>query len=413
MPRAAFEAQTSTFKIMGRIKNAYRISAIFAATLALLVSAHAEPSENLKKTVLFVSNDSAAPALDAGKKALETSIASRLGALGFNVIDHDMVLRGLNDYIGNANAKYRTQAEKFKKNMEAVSPANNIFDDASGFRIAEILGADYIMAVSITSMGIETKAFDGYGIKTVNNVYRLRSNYRLYEAGEGAGTSGGAVVASKNVRQTAELATISDDILNELFEDTAEQMAGILGEQNAAGKIIAKREQKKGHIRISFQISGFSFPEVTVQDGVYRVHQTTLPLGVSAVTADIDGVAYTLGESVSLSRGIHTLKINQKDLEPVAKNIFITGAGDQVLVLQLSLSDDARARYKADMAFVEEIKNRSKLSDDRRIITEAEAEKLKGIAKMFENSGFKIINDYKVDAKEFPQINKIQSIFGQ
>lgn len=393
------------------MKKFYSIFGFFAAIY--LGSLSASASQNLKKTVVFVSNDSSTPALDAGKKILETSISARLSTAGFNVIDADLALRSLNDYLGDANAKHRTLALALKKSMEDSSLGNKIFEDASGFRIAEILGADYVMAVSITGAGVETKAFGGYGVKTVSNVFKLRSNYKLYEAGEGAGTAGGAVMSSKIVRQTAELSTVSDDILNELFEDTAEQIAFLLGEENAKGKIIAKSEISKGEVKISFQIEGFSFPEVTVQNGVYRVHQTTLPVGINSVTADIDGIAYTLGEKVSLSKGIHMLKINQKDLESVEKNIFITGSPNQTLVLQLSLSDAARSRYKADMAFVEEIKNRAKLSDDRRILTEAEAERLKGIAKMFENSGFKIINDYKVDAKEFPQVNKIQSIFGQ
>ena len=59
------------------------------------------------------------------------------------------------------------------------------------------------------------------------------------------------------------------------------------------------------------------------------------------------------------------------------------------------------------MAFVEEMKNRAKLSDDRRILTEAEAERIRGIARMFEQSGF------KVDAKALPEIRRTQSIFGQ
>ena len=58
--------------------------------------------------------------------------------------------------------------------------------------------------------------------------------------------------------------------------------------------------------------------------------------------------------------------------------------------------DDARAES--------DIRIREKLSS-------AEAERIKGMAEMYKNSGYRI--DYKVDADSFPEINKVQSVFSQ
>ena len=58
------------------------------------------------------------------------------------------------------------------------------------------------------------------------------------------------------------------------------------------------------------------------------------------------------------------------------------------------------------MAFIEAIKERAKASDNRRILTKAEAECLRGTARMLEQSG------YKIDIDKLPE-TKVQSIFGQ
>ena len=101
------------------------------------------------------------------------------------------------------------------------------------------------------------------------------------------------------------------------------------------------------------------------------------------------------------------MSFNQKDIEPIEKTINVIENPDgQKFYFSLSLSDSARIRLKDDMAFIQAIKERAKASDDRRILTEAEAERLRGCAKMLEQSG------YKIDIDHIPE-TKVQSIFGQ
>ena len=144
-----------------------------------------------------------------------------------------------------------------------------------------------------------------------------------------------------------------------------------------------------------------------LKNGRYELASTVFPVKIPYVTADIDGMAHTLGGKIRLSKGVHVLKIDQRDIVPIEKTFNITGSPDQTLAFTLNLTDGARNRLKADMAFLEEMKNRAKLSDERRILTDAEADRIRGMAKMFEQSGF------KVDAKALPEIRRTQSIFGQ
>lgn len=148
-------------------------------------------------------------------------------------------------------------------------------------------------------------------------------------------------------------------------------------------------------------------PEIVRENGKYALSKNTLPVSVSSVSAEIDGIAQTLGGKISLPRGIHTLVIRQSGLEPLEKNINITGASGQRLTFSLRPDAATRAAFKADAEFVEEMKKRAMASDSALEISAAEAERIRGAAKMYEQSGF------KVDAKALPEINKTQSIFGQ
>lgn len=374
-------------------------------TVTITETTSVERTAESKRVALFVRNDSGNPKLADCGKNLEFALSARLNNLGFAVVNHDLALRNLNDYLGNPNAKYRSEASNFKRMFAGDSPDAKLFENASGLRIAEFVGADYILSVSIGGLTAERKVFDGYDIKTLNTTYRLRASYNIY-GGDGAGTAGGAVKTQKTLRQTGNLIEISDDVLDSLLDDTAAQMAAKLGVQNEEGGIVSKGVSF-GEVGIVCELADLSFPEIVLKNGRYELSNAVVPVKIPHITADIDGMAHTLGGKIKLSKGVHILKIHQRDIVPVEKTFNITGSPDQTLAFTLNLTDEARNRWKADMAFVEEMKNRAKLSDDRRILTEAEAERIRGIARMFEQSGF------KVDAKALPEIRRTQSIFGQ
>ncbi len=353
-----------------------------------------------KKVVIYVRNDSGDPKLGKEVKNLEYALASRINNMGFGVINHDLVVRNLNSYLQDPNAQYRSEASKLKQSMKEDSLDMKLFENASGLRMSEFIGADYILSLSISNLGIEKRKFDAYGVKTTNVIYNLRSNYNLCEAGGAIGTAGGAIKATKAFRQSENLEIESSDIIFSLLEDTAGQMAVLLDKQNKANQIIAK-EDVSGEIRILYAIEGMSFPELRErEDGTYELGTQSIPATIAYVNAEIDGITQTIGSTISLSKGLHTLKINQKDIVPVEKNIFVTGKADQVIAFNLQLTEAARNRWKKDMEFVESLKEKAEDRKQQRMLNEAEAERLKGIAKMFEQSGFKV----EVNATELPDV---------
>ena len=381
----------------------------FLATLLICVAQTSveKTQQNLKKVAIFVRNDSDEKLLSKKIDTLESNLSARLNNMGFGVISHNLVIKSLDNYLNSDDTKIRNFVKNLKEEiLDKKSADKNLFESASGLRIAEIIGADYIVATSIASFGAEKKSFKGYGVKTDSIVYILQCNYNLFESSMGVGSTGGTSVASKTIRQSQNLKIESTDIINELLDQVAGDIALQLEQKNKSGKIVAKQNSKTDVI-FDCVLSDFSFPEIILENGKYKVGANSIPVGIKYITLEIDGIAQNANEKLKLTRGIHVVRINQKDIEPIEKTINVIENPDgQKFYFSLSLSDSARIRLKDDMAFIQAIKERAKASDDRRILTEAEAERLRGCAKMLEQSG------YKIDIDHIPE-TKVQSIFGQ
>ncbi|MBE6412544.1 MAG: hypothetical protein E7036_08350 [Opitutales bacterium] len=381
----------------------------FLATLSICVAQTSveKTQQNLKKVAIFVRNDSDEKLLSKKIDTLESNLSARLNNMGFGVISHNLVIKSLDNYLNSDDTKIRNFVKNLKEEiLDKKSADKNLFESASGLRIAEIIGADYIVATSIASFGAEKKSFKGYGVKTDSIVYILQCNYNLFESSMGVGSTGGTSVASKTIRQSQNLKIESTDIINELLDQVAGDIALQLEQKNKSGKIVAKQNLKTDVI-FDCVLSDFSFPEIILENGKYKVGANSIPVGIKYITLEIDGIAQNANEKLKLTRGIHVVRINQKDIESIEKTINVIENPDgQKFYFSLSLSDSARIRLKDDMAFIQAIKERAKASDDRRILTEAEAERLRGCAKMLEQSG------YKIDIDHIPE-TKVQSIFGQ
>lgn len=394
---------------MKRIPFFVLVVAAFAA-LRAGASANVETAGRTapQKVAVVVVNDSGNRALDAKTKALEKSLSARLAGAGFGIVDYDLAVRSLNDYLGDSNAKFRTAAAALKRALDSKESAGSmLISDASGVRLGGLVGADYILSVSIASYSVEKRKSSVYGVATENTVYKLRTNSTLHVLSDVAYSVAGTSLASeKTLRNTADISVSDDGVADDLVSDAAESTAEFFAARSKRQSLAAP-VRTSGEVEIFFTVEGLDMPEIVRENGKYALSKKTIPVSVSSVTAEIDGIAQTLGGKISLPRGIHTLVIRQSGLEPLEKNINITGASGQRLTLSLRPDAATRAAFKEDAAFVEEMKKRAMASDSALEISAAEAERIRGAAKMYEQSGF------KVDAKALPEINKTQSIFGQ
>ena len=380
------------------MKKLFAIIFSIAASLSCVYAA----DSGRKSVAVFVRNDSSDPALDSTLKTVANLVSASINNAGFSVVDADLALKNLDAYTGAG----RAEAEQIAK-----SPV-----------LAQMFGADYVLAVSLSNFAKNSNTSNLYGVRTQNNIYTLSCNYNLYEAGEGLGAAGGVVKSRKVVRRTQDSSS-TVDVMGELVEDCAGQIAESLVARESAGAVAAKKVGA-GEVVLQVRAGTAEFPRLSENpDGTYALSVVKIPLELAVFSAEIDGVSQSVVDGkLRLAKGIHFVKIAHKDLEPIEKTINITGESGQQIVFDAQMTEAAKARMRSDMQWFQQfarqqglIKHEGDMLDAdvgaKVKLNDAEAAKIGAIGEMLKNSGYKM--DVKVDSKNLPEINKVQSVFGQ
>lgn len=351
----------------------------------------AEPAAApLRKAAIIVENR-------AGKQhndkvpVLEDLITSRVAGEGFSVMSRDVVTRALKEY-PISGEKAATGADAPGKSLDPL-----LENQTSALRLAQNIGADYILIPSILTCGSEKRTYTGNGVKTENRIYTLRVAYKVIEAGEGGAVKGGTVVSTKTVRESEGLQVEDNDLMNALLDDAAEQLAEALVAKAAALPTTVAKATK-----VNFSIActmtdireqPITVPNVQVKDD-NRVVKSGQPIAVQPldVTVELDGLALGSAPGVfEASPGLHKLRLSREGFKDWERTINVVAG--QKLNVALQMSDEGYARWKDNLAFLQS------LEDDRKL-TDAEVKRIEGIAKFFSES------HYRVDTKENIKIYK-------
>jgi hypothetical protein len=337
------------------------------------------PRDVQLKIAIIVQNRGSA-ALNDKVPVLEDLVSSRVAGKGFSVISRDDVTRSLKNYSTGKDP-----------NGELGALDRSLEDNSSALRLAQNLGADYILVPSIVSLGTEKKNYSGNGINTLNITHKLRVTYKIVEAGQGGAVRGGAFTSEKNIRQTADLQTDSSDIINELLDDAAEQLADAIA-QNAPSlpAEVAKAAMVNFNVACTMtdprqQPILISTLGITADNHVVLTNQ---PMAVQAmdVTVELDGVALGSAPGSFQGRpGLHKIRLSREGFDVWERTINIYEG--QNLRVALQMSNAGYARWADTTAFLATL-------DANRKLTDAEVKRIEGIAEFFKNS------HYRVDTKE-------------
>jgi hypothetical protein len=337
------------------------------------------PRDVQRKIAIIVQNRGSA-ALNDKVPVLEDLVSSRVAGKGFSVISRDDVTRSLKNYSTGKDP-----------NGELGALDRSLEDNSSALRLAQNLGADYILVPSIVSLGTEKKNYSGNGINTLNITHKLRVTYKIVEAGQGGAVRGGAFTSEKNIRQTADLQTESSDVINELLDDAAEQLADAIA-QNAPSlpAEVAKAAMVNFNVACTMtdprqQPILISALGITADNHVVLTNQ---PMAVQAmdVTVELDGVALGSAPGSFQGRpGLHKIRLSREGFDTWERTINIYEG--QNLRVALQMSNAGYARWADTTAFLATL-------DANRKLTDAEVKRIEGIAEFFKNS------HYRVDTKE-------------
>jgi hypothetical protein len=337
------------------------------------------PRDVQRKVVIIVENRASAD-LNDKVSVLEDLVASRVAGRGLAVISRDQVTRSLKNY---------STGKDPSGELNAVD--RSLEDNTSALRLAQNLGADYILVPSLISLGTEQKNYSGNGISTVNTVHRMLVSYKIVEAGEGGAVRGGAFTSEENIRQTANLQTDDGDVINKLLNDEADQLAGAIVE---SAKTLPAQVAKAAPV--NFQVSCTMTdprqqPIVIAAVGITadnHVVVTNQPLPVQAldVTVELDGTVIGSAPGTLQARpGLHKIRLSHEGFDVWERTVNVSEG--QKLNVALQMSADGYARWADTTGFLATLDNNRKLTD-------AEVKRLEGLAEFFKNS------HYRVDTKE-------------
>ena len=348
-------------------------------------AADATNAAPLRKVAIIVENRAGAQ-LNDKVLVLEDLLSSRIAGKGYSVISRDVTVNALKTYPAAGAA-----APETTKLDQALS------DNTSALRLAQNLGADFILIPSITTYGTEKKAYAGNGVATLNVTYTLRVGYKIVEAGAGGALKGDTVTASKTIHQSANLLVESSDVINELLDDAAGQLADSLA-QNASALPATVAKDKLVGFRVACTMTDprqqpilISALGITADNHVVVTNQ---PVALQAmdVTVELDGVA--IGSAPGAFQGypgLHKLRLSREGFDSWERTVNIYEG--QNLRVALQMSPEGYARWKDTSDFLATL-------DANRKLTDAEVKRIEGIAKYFSES------HYRVDTKENTKIYK-------
>jgi hypothetical protein len=369
-----------------------------------------------RKAAIFVENR-AGPAFNDKVEVLEDLLTSRITGKGFSVISREDAINALKTYSsvevtaasGTAvSAKVATPAGQTGVAAEVVkatgaeisaTPATikadqALSDSSSALRLAQNLGADYLLVASITSFGTEKKTYEDAGLKTVNVINTLRVSYKVLDGVQAGSLIADTVKATKTTRFTENSQTEDSALIDDLLDDAATQVA-----ENAGGKqsTIATASVLPNSVEITVSCGmqdlvnlPVSVPDIRVlDDGTVFVSTNRLGIQVLDATVEMDGIAIgSAPGKFKVHPGLSKMKITREGFAPWERTVNCSDG--QKFNVALQMSEEGYARWKNNTTFLFGIETGKKL-------TGGAVDMMGGLAQALRQSGYRV--DTRSDVK--------------
>jgi hypothetical protein len=259
------------------------------------------------------------------------------------------------------------------------------------------------LLVNLTNLKATPKRLSAAGIQGFLLNYNLGVNYRICDGGTGAALDGGNFSVPKSVRSTEAQPEVDPQVFEDLLDEAATRITEKL--RDSAKAVVATPVPAEIEILVAasprdLQGQELSLPDLRVDENNRLVKaDAILPVFVAA-TVEIDGMATgTAPVRLRVAPGLHKVRLSRAGFEPVELTV---NARDR-LTLNPAMQLDAAgfARWQEVRAFLAGL-------DAAREMTAAEAERLRGVAQMLRQSGFRI--EHKVDAKSDINVNTKEAL---
>jgi len=319
------------------------------------------------KAAIFVSNR-AGKDYDAKVTSLEDYVTGQVTDLGVSVISRETAANAVAQLDGAA----------------ANATDTALAQGSSAVRLAQTLGADYLLQVTLTGYDTSARNVDAYGVKAVNVTDTVRVTYKILDGQTGASLTADTVKVSKLVQQSQTSASDQFDVLDELLADASKKVAASLKTRIDAGRIGAPAAaQGLVTVTIQTEAADLTIPDVRIGvENTVSISESKFKVSPLSVNVEVDGISVgSAPGEITVKPGLSKLRVTREGFKPWERTVnFIKG---QKLSVALELSDEGYARWKDSTGFLNNLKNGAKLTD-------GEVKVLEGKAKALEQSGFKV-----------------------
>lgn len=351
------------------------VALLFMGIFGLHAAEPGTKQSPIRKAAIFVENRAGA-ALNDKVASFEDFLTSRLAGKGFAPISRDAVVLAL----GKGTA------------LDTLLQNNT-----TALRLAQNLGADSLIIVSVASLGNEKKTFKDANLETVNMVHTLRVTGRILDAAQGAAWGGDTIKVTKTTRFTANSQTESSELFNELLDEAALKLAEVLAGKPAA--LPAPGAPALADFAITCVMQDLaqlpiSVPDVRLKpDGTVVVSTNRFEIVPLDVTVELDGtVIGSAPGAFKAAPGLHKIRLTREGFRDWERTINVYSG--QQLKIAIQMSEAGYGRWKDNQTFLLGLETGKKLTDAA--VTVAE-----GFAQTLRQSGYRVDTraDVKVDAK--------------
>jgi len=280
------------------------------------------------KIAIFVKNQTRVPGMDDQVDGVRDRIAAELAGAGLIVMDKAEIADGFNRF------KVTTAEER-------AGLVEGVFTGGSTLRVAQMLGADYVMLVSIIGAGHTSRAA---GDKPVT-IFTVRMSTKVNEAVQGTSVYGANWTSKLPVPGQY---TAGADELN-YYNDLFDQWASATGEEIAAKAAAWRRVEPAATTLVEFSVSTTVDELIQgLESGVRASNELLDEMRrlVGGVTVEIDGA--TVGSTPGTFKatpGLHQMRVTRQWMRPWQQTVNIQpGATFRVA---LELSDEGLNRYRS------------------------------------------------------------------
>jgi len=295
------------------------------------------PQPNNPRIAIFVKNQTRTPGVDDEVDGVRDRIAAELAGAGLIVMDKAEIVDGFN--------RFKVTTAEEREGM-----VDGIFTGGSTVRMAQMLGCDYIMMVSIVGASCMAR---NAGDKPVT-IFTVRMTTKVNEAAQGSSVYGSNWT---NKLPAPGQYTNGSDALN-YYNDLFDQWATATGQEIASKAQTWRRVEATDVNLVDFTVSTTVDALVQgLESGVRAPNELLNEMRhvVGGVTVELDGM--TIGPSPATYRttaGLHQLRISRQWMNPWQQTVNIQPGSNFHVALELSPAGlqqyQSQENFRASMA---------------------------------------------------------------